>query len=685
MLGLAPLPADSADTLAALQAEVGGTLDCESESAAAIAALKAAQDASKLDAARGKLRDLITRIGDRSNLILDNVLDTYYLTDVVLNRLTDLLDRIADLPGLRDAAKGGKDADAKAQFLISVGGFGATRDGMHDSMAAAEKDNADGTYTRVLHADYQKLYDMAGAFTDALQKPDATVDPPGLLAQALRFNVEAADALRQSLVDRVDGYYGHRYRSLAAAAGLFIVAGLAMLLVARSTLIRPLVALTATTSRLAAGDLTAPVPQPAGRDEVAELCRSVAVFKEALERNTSLERERAQENEKQLARLEAIQTLSREFNQAVTGQLSSVGQAVTFLSGISRTLGETATRGNTRAADAESAAQAASGGVEIVATAAEELASASHEIAGHVERTVQATRGAAEQAKEARSLVRELSEVVVSTGEVVQLITSIAGQTNLLALNATIEAARAGEAGKGFAVVAQEVKALASQTAKATDDITGRINAVRDSADRAASMVSSITDLISQVEASSSSIAAAITEQGAATSEISRNVKITAEMIVSLAKTIGLARTDANETHTASEGLGTAAFSLSAEVDRLRTDVSDFVEANKRNIDRRAFERFDADIDVTLSLPGGTSLRGRMRDISRDGAAILASSSAAPGAEVLLGGLIGEPLEGRVVANHEGVLRVQFRHDEATERKVRGYLASRFGDAAKAA
>jgi methyl-accepting chemotaxis protein len=685
MLGLAPLPADSADTLAALQAEVGGTLDCESESAAAIAALKAAQDASKLDAARGKLRDLITRIGDRSNLILDNVLDTYYLTDVVLNRLTDLLDRIADLPGLRDAAKGGKDADAQAQFLVAIGGFGVTRDGMHDSMAAAEQDNADGGYTRVLHADYQKLYDMAGAFTDALQKPEATIDPPGLLAQALRFNVAAADTLRQSLVERVDGHYRHRYRSLAAAAGLFVVAGLAMLLVARRILIDPLLALTVTTSRLAGGDLSAPVPQPDGRDEVAELCRSVTVFKEALLRQAEYERQRERDNEAARDQLMGMQSLSRVFNESVTGQLGTVGKAVESLGVISQTLGETATRGNGRAAEAEDAAQAANQGVQIVATAADELAGASQEIAGHVERTVTATRGAGEQAQQARSLVHDLSEVVVGTGDVVQLISSIAGQTNLLALNATIEAARAGDAGKGFAVVAQEVKALASQTAKATDDITGRITAVRESAERAVAMVTAIADMIAQVDASSGSIAAAITEQGAATSEISRNVRVTAEMIEALAGSITLTRGDAAKTESVSGDLRKAAATLSAEIERLRTDVREFLQKNARTMDRRASERHRITLPVTLAAPGGTPSSGQLRDVSFDGAAVHCDAGFATDSHILLGGLGAQPIHARVVAADGGLVRLAFEHDETTQRTMRDFVTRRILEVARVA
>jgi len=687
VLGNAALPAGSAEALASAQAEDGGTLDSADEAQAAVAALRTAQDAAGVATARAKLRDLITRIGDRSNLILDNVLDTYYLTDVVLNRLPDMLDRIADLPALRDASgKAGADADARAQFLIALGGFGATLDGSHDSMAAAEQDNADGMLTRALHGDYQKLHDLAAAFSAGLEKPaDAAADPAPLLAATAQFNDASAEALRQLLADRVAKLHAHQWRALAAAALLFVLAGAAMLWMAGRTLIGPLMALTETTARLAAGDLLASVPVRTGHDELANLCRSVDVFKAALLRNEALQRQRREEGEVHRARFQTIQALARDFNHSATNRLGSVGAAIGRFGTTADLLTDCAVRANTRAGEVETRAQAATNGAEIVAAATLELATSSREIAAHVERTLSVTRGAAQQAENARNLVRELSDVVVGTGEVVQLITMIAGQTNLLALNATIEAARAGEAGKGFAVVAQEVKSLASQTAKATDDITRRIAAVRTSADRAASLVGRIADLIGQVDTSSSAIAAAITEQGTATAEISRNVQVAADSITSLAQSVEVARQDAGETEAAAETLRTAATSLSGELTELRGAVEAFVKASGKSIDRRMFERHATDLPATLAGPSGQPVPGRLRDISIDGAAIAVDAVFPADATVELGGLTPGPLAGEVVTCQDGVVRLRFKTDDDTRGAAREFVASRFVAVADAA
>jgi methyl-accepting chemotaxis protein len=686
LVGGVTLPADSTASLAAIQSSAGATLASENEATLAIAALREAHDPAGLLIARSRLRDLIVRVGDRSNLILDNVLETYYLTDVVLNRLPDLLDRVADLPSLHVAGKPGGNADARVRFLLALGGLGATMDGLGDSMAAAEQNNADGTYTRQLHAEYKTLHDLVVDFSASLEDAAApAADPAPLLAAGLRLNLDAADVLRQSLEARVGAQYQHRYHSLAMAAGLFLAAGLVMVWLSRRTLILPLQALTDTTTRLAEGDLEAPVPDPGSNDELGDLCRSVAVFKEALARNAAFEHEREQINAAARARLETMQALSRDFNLTVTGKLASVGESVGWLSSVPRQLTETAVRASARVGTAESAAQSASGGILAAAAAAEQLAGASQEISGYVEQTLSATRGAAEQAAQARGLVRELNELVVSTGEVVQLISNIARQSDSLARNAAAEAAQHGEAGRGIAAIAQGVEALAQEIGRATEDIARRIGAVRESADRAASMVYDVADLITQVEASAASIAAAINEQGAATGEMRRTVQKTTTTLIDLARAISLVRSDATELEATSEGLDTAADSLSSELDALREDVTEFVRANTPNTERRAHRRYEFEAPVTVATPTGIPMRGRTHDISLDGAAIWTGARFPPGAAVLLGELTEQPLSGRVIACQDGLVRIQFRHDEVTQRTIQDFVASHFGAHAKAA
>ena len=225
MLGAAPLlPATSA-SLAEAETAYGATLASVAEADAAVATLRDAHDPASIAAARAKLRQLIVRVGDKSNLILDNVLETYYVVDVILNRLPDLMDRVADLPALRDAQRATKDADGRARFLIALGGFGATLDAMRDSMKAAEANNPDGTFAAALHADYERLDSTAAGFAAALQKPGSVpVDPAALVVATQRFAVDAAEVLRDRLMQRVDAQHAHRRTSLAMASLLFIAA-----------------------------------------------------------------------------------------------------------------------------------------------------------------------------------------------------------------------------------------------------------------------------------------------------------------------------------------------------------------------------------------------------------------------------------------------------------------------------
>ena len=215
--------------------------------------------------------------------------------------------------------------------------------------------------------------------------------------------------------------------------------------------------------------------------------------------------------------------------------------------------------------------------VQTVASATEELSSSIREIGNQVSESSRIVGAAVTQADDTNAKVKALAEAAQKIGDVVTLINEIAGQTNLLALNATIEAARAGEAGKGFAVVASEVKNLATQTAKATEEIAGQVRAIQDATDTSAQAIDTIAQTINRVNEISTAIASAVEEQGAATQEIARNVQQAAQGTTEVSSNIGSVTQVAQETGAAATQLLSSAGELARNGTLLRSQVDDFL------------------------------------------------------------------------------------------------------------
>jgi methyl-accepting chemotaxis protein len=359
--------------------------------------------------------------------------------------------------------------------------------------------------------------------------------------------------------------------------------GVLVLVVAGSVLIgrsvtKPLARITALTERLASGDSAFEVPYADRRNEIGALAKALAVFKD----NASAVRQMHAEQEelKQRADAEKRKTmadLAGKFEASVQAVVRDVFDEARAMQQAAKGMSETADKATERASLVADASQQASANVQAVASAAGELSTSITEISQRVAQAAQVADKAAADGQRTNETVQGLANAAHKIGEVIDLINQIASQTNLLALNATIEAARAGEAGKGFAVVASEVKSLASQTAKATDEISAQINAIQAETNQVVGNIHNIRATIMEVNEISSSIAAAVEEQGAATQAIARNVQDAASGTNQVSQNISGVTDATSETGRAAGQVLQSSGRLTQKLQTLQDEVTTFV------------------------------------------------------------------------------------------------------------
>ncbi len=440
----------------------------------------------------------------------------------------------------------------------------------------------DRSYARLLDEGFLPALALADQERFADLSVFASAKLPGLYERGRIAGAALAvghDALATSLGAQADqAFENSKLTLLAGGTAAAIALSLGLWVIARS-IVQPVKAMTGVMGQLAANNLTVEVLYTDRGDEIGAMAQSVDHFKAQMIRVRQLEAE--QEEQKRQAeadRRAAMHHMADAFESSVGKVVGTVTSAVTELQASASQMAATATETSHQATTVAASSQQASTNVETVASATEELAASINEISHQVERSLQVAAKADDEARHTTHMVENLSEAVGKIGQIVQLINAIAGQTNLLALNATIEAARAGDSGKGFAVVAGEVKSLASQTAKATEEITAHIHAVQNGTHEAVTAIDSISKVIREVNEISATVAAAVQEQTAATDEIARNVEQASLGTREVSANIVVVQQAANETGGAAEQIRMSATELSEQAEYLQGEVKRFLD-----------------------------------------------------------------------------------------------------------
>jgi methyl-accepting chemotaxis protein len=599
ILGLLAAPAPSKEAIAPALKKVRETLDTDTQDLAPakketelLTALGTIGNAGVMPAdASAKTADLISTIMDNASLTLDPDPDTYNLADIAAHQAPAVLSYATALLAALKAAEDDRVAtvDHKTTIEHKIA-FTEAHDGLVSAAAAVATDlnkaitsNIDGTVKNNLTGGVKALGTAVDQVNTAIKAADATG-----VRNAAEAVIKAINTLNVPLNDQLDLLLKNRINHLHATivsrltiSCVLLLIGLFISLRVIKSITRPLRDISALMGRMADGDLDVTVEGTARGDEIGDIARATEIFRQnGLDaRRRAGEEKGAQQVREERAR--KVEQALADFDATINGILKTLTAATGNLEGTASSMSSIAEETSSQATTVSTVAMQASANVQTVAAATEELAASIAEITRQVQDASGIAAEAVQIVQTTNSSMQALSKNAGQIGDVLGLISDIAGQTNLLALNATIEAARAGDAGKGFSVVASEVKNLAGQTAKATENISRQIAAIQQSTAGAVASINHINTIIGKISQAQNTIAVAVEQQGEATREISRNVIQASNGTAEVSRNISSVSTAADQTGESAFTLLASSKALGQQTDMLRQEVQKFIASVK--------------------------------------------------------------------------------------------------------